>query len=258
MTVIIGIQCEDGGIVVAADSAATFITSTGAPTAKQPISKLSIISNQVIFGHSGTVGMGQRLEAIVKDSWDKKNLAKKYDPIKAMQFLRNRFWQEVVKDEVDVVNQSGPQLSELAKQFVMQQFLVALPPIKDSNRPCLIHFNWQCAPEMLNNQLPCVALGNGQPIADPFLSFIRRVIWSNGAPTTIADGKFAATWTLRYVLETSPAYISGPEQLVVLKQAQDDQGWVAEEFSDTALDLHIEHVTSFEEYLSEYPNKFRP
>lgn len=188
MTVIIGVQCKDGGIVVAADGAATFVTSTGFPTSRQPMSKLSLINNELIFGHSGSVGLAQRLESVVKDAWQNKNARKKYNPPEMMQYLRNRFWQEVVKDEVDVVNQSGPHLSQLAQQTINQSFLVAFPPIKDSDRPILIHFNWDCHPEMLTDKLPCVALGSGQQIADPFLSFIRRVLWKGDVPSRFQMG----------------------------------------------------------------------
>lgn len=258
MTVIVGILCMDGGIVVAADSAATFSTSTGALTAKQPTTKLSIIDNQVIFGHSGRVGLSQRLEEIAKDSWEKKKLSKKYNPTEAMQFLRNRFWEDVVKDEVEVAEKIEGSLAQLAQQGVMHDFLIALPPIKETNKPCLIHFNWNCFPEMLSGNLPCVALGSGQQIADPFLSFIRLVFWNNGAPSTIADGLFAAILTLRYVFKTSPAFVSGPEQIMVLKPGSEELEWIAEEMSDENLGEHFENVDAFEEYTSRYPQKFRP
>lgn len=258
MTVIIGIQCADGGIVVAADSAATFVTQGGAPTAKQLTSKLSIIDNQVIFGHSGVVGMGQRLENTAKSSWNNGKLAKRFVPATAMHELRNRFWQDVLKDEVTVANESGPHLMQLARQIVQQSFLVALPPLKDSERPSLFHFLWQGTPEMLTEQLPCVALGGGQPQADPFLSFIRRVIWKDGAPVTIGDGIFAAAWTLRYVLETSPGGVGGPGQMMVLKPSEEGNSWIAEEISDVNLDIHFEAVTDIEKYISEYPSEFQP
>lgn len=256
MTIIVAIQCQDGGVVVAADGAATFATGTGTQTARQPTTKLVGIDGQVIFGHSGSIGMAQRLEAVARDAWNDR-LAKKHEPAAAMQQLRNRFWQSVVKDEVDVVNQSGPQLGQLAKQLVMQHFLVALPPLKGSDRPSLIHLNWQCHPEMLTPQLPCVSLGSGQAIADPFLSFIRRVLWSNAAPATIAEGQFAAALTLRYVIESSPGLVGAPEQMMILKPGASGGEWVAEEVPRINLDIHFENVAAFEKHLSTYPLMFQ-
>jgi hypothetical protein len=251
MTIILGMQCNDGGIVVAADGAATFTTATGSPTARQSITKLVLIDDSVIFAHSGMIGVGQRLEAIVRDSWSDKKISKKHDPAGTMQYLRNRFWQEVVKDEVDVVEQAGEHLRELSKQVIMQSFLVAFPPLKGMDRPTLIHFNWQCAPEMLTPNLPCVSLGSGQGIADPFLAFIRRIFWENKAPPNIPDCLLSATWAINHVIQESPGFISPPVQMMTIEKNKDNI-WVGQEIQKERLEEHKENIEALEKYISEY------
>lgn len=258
MTILLAIQCKDGEIVVAADSAATFVTPTFEPTAKQHVSKLSIINSEALFAHSGAVGMGQRLEIVMEDAWLNKSTLKKLNPGRAMQHLRNRFWQEVVKDEAEVVEQSGDELKPLARMAVMQQFLVAFPPTKSIKHPTLIHFNWQCQPEMLSDQFPTVALGSGQSIADPFLSFIRRVLWKGEVPSSISDGIFAASWTMRYVIKASAAYVDDPIQIAIMRPSSSGGSWKTEIVENPALDEHFENVSAIEKYISDYPSQFQP
>ena len=257
MTLIVAIQAADGQIAVAADGAATFATGSGRPTAKQAVSKLSVVEDELIFGHSGHVGLGQRLEPILADSWSKKNIAKKYSPTEAMQYLRNRFWQDVVKAEADVVNEAGATLAQLAQQFIMQTFLVAMPPVKDTDLPTLIHFSWNCFPERLTPDLPCVALGSGQPLADPFLSFVRRVIWGGKTPASLPDAIFSAAWTMRYAIESSPGFLSGPEQMMVLRKGNAEKPWYVEEIDRVNLDEHFQNVEELEAHIAEYPGIFR-
>lgn len=258
MTVIIAVQCQDGSVVVAADGAATLTKDDGSLTTRQPVSKLCLIDNKALFAHSGTVGLGQRLQAVFDDICRTKGIEKKYDPAGTMQYLRNIFWEKVIKDESDVVNQSKPELFRLAERALHQQFLVALPPPKNSTIPCVIQFSWNAFPEMLTSNLPCASLGSGQAIADPFLSFIRRVLWNGKAPSNIADGIFAVTWTLHYVVESSPAFISKPCQMMVIRHTiQDENNWLTEEVPSPNLEEHFEHVYAIEEYIKQYPDLFR-
>jgi len=57
---------------------------------------------------------------------------------------------------------------------------------------CLFQFNEVGAPEEVA-EIPFVAFGSGQPIADPFLGFLNRVLWTGRKPT-VAEGRLAAIW----------------------------------------------------------------
>jgi 20S proteasome alpha/beta subunit len=255
VTVIIGIRCLEG-IVVAADGAATF-GMTGKVTARQPVRKLTIIEDCVIFGHSGQVGMAQRLEPIVRDVWSK-GIAKKKTASETMHHLRNRFWESVIKDETEVA-QIAKGVTPQAQQYVMQNIVLALPPLKGEEEPCLFQFDWQGSPEMTTENLPCFAVGSGQPIADPFLSFLREVFWNNLAPKSLADSIFAANWTLHHVIKTSPAFVGEPSQIMVLKQTGTEQeGWIAKELTEDELQEHNENIAAAENHLRKYADIFRP
>ena len=72
MTLIIGIQCEDG-IVLGADGAATLATSLGAGTVRQSVKKLTKIGQCIAIGTSGPVWSGsafQRLTGKIVDRQD--------------------------------------------------------------------------------------------------------------------------------------------------------------------------------------------
>ena len=71
---------------------------------------------------------------------------------------------------------------------------VALP-VKDN--PCLLQFTPQGDADEATEQQPFVSAGSGQPVADPFLSFIRRIFWPTGMPN-LNDGVLAALWALTH------------------------------------------------------------
>lgn len=254
MTVLIAIQCPEG-IVVAADGAATFVMGQ-LPTAKQPARKLTIVDGSAIFGHSGMVGVGQRLLHVFEDAWSQKQIGKKKDYSQLALELRNRFWQEVMQSEVAVIDNAGKTMGQLARAQAEQSFLIALPPLKGEADPCVVHFDWKCSPERLNTSLPTVALGSGQPIADPFLSYVRHVFWNDKVPATLADAMFVAKWTLHYVIATSPGGVAAPDQYVTLRR--DAAGsWQAVELSEAELQEHTESVEALEEHMRGYAQKFR-
>ena len=91
--------------------------------------------------------------------------------------------------------------------------LVALPV---NHKPCLMQFDFNGAPELATSHLPFVALGSGQPIADPFLAFLRRLFWPDHEPT-VAEGRFAAVWTIDHVRRTNPGGVGGDIQLAILE-----------------------------------------
>jgi hypothetical protein len=255
VTVLIAIQCPEG-IVVAADGAATFVMGQ-LQTAKQPVKKLSIVDGTAVFGHSGMVGVGQRLLHVFQDAWGAKQIGKKKDFAQLASELRNRFWQEVMQGEVAVIDNAGKTMGHLARAQAEQSFLIAVPPLKGEAQPSLVHFDWKCTPERLNTSLPTVALGSGQAIADPFLSYIRHVFWNDKVPATLADAMFVAKWTLHYVIATNPGGVSAPDQYAVIRQGP-GAVWQAIELSEVELQEHTENVEALEEHMRDYARKFRP
>lgn len=249
MTLIVGIRCSDG-IVVGADGAAT-LGSMGHMTVQQKtVKKLSILEGKIIVGVSGPVGIGQRLRAVIEEAY-KSNRFKGRAEL-AMGVMRKAFWDEVVGNEWNVAGvvsgTLGPQIAATSANSAM---LLALPIEK---KPELIQFDQQCAPELATDELPFVAIGGGQPIADPFLGFARRVFWPK-QPPSINDGVFSAVWALRHAIEHAPGGIADPIQIAVLKKGPDG-GWHAEELEEAELLQHEEAVKDAEQALSAWRSQF--
>jgi hypothetical protein len=52
-------------------------------------------------------------------------------------------------------------------------------------------------------------------IADPFLAFLRKILWKEKQPT-LAEGRLIAAWTVRHVAETNPGGVALPLQMASL------------------------------------------
>lgn len=248
MTLIIGIQCHDG-VVVGADGAAT-LGALGMRTVRQPVRKLTIIDGRVIVGVSGPVGLGQRYVHEVETLWSGKKLSGK-KPVEAMTVIRDALWTHAEKElkAASVAAQVlGPQL---AAQSALAHALVAYPAAKE---PCLIQFSEQCCPELADPNLPFVAIGIGQPIADPFLAFLREIFWPNRLPS-VNDGIFATLWTLRHAIATNPGGVADPIQIAVLEKSGGD--WGGKILGDAELREHDEAITAAKARLASFPEAFQ-
>ncbi|GIW53028.1 MAG: hypothetical protein KatS3mg081_2383 [Gemmatimonadales bacterium] len=249
MTLIVGILCQNG-VVLAADGAAT-LSAMGQHTVRQPIKKLEVISNSIILGVSGPVGLAQRFGGILRDMWDARELAnlKAYE---AMQLLRRKFF-EYVECEMRVAQVSKPLIGPNAATAPAISSTVVALPIR--GEPCLFQFDHQCSPEQVTPGLPFVAIGSGQLIADPFLAFIKRIFWSEGPPS-LSDGLFAAVWTLRHAIDTNPGGVSDPIQAVVLKK--EGKNWIAEDLTSHHLEEHEEAIKAAEDHLRKFKSSLLP
>jgi hypothetical protein len=107
----------------------------------------------------------------------------------------------------------------------------------------LIQFDYQCHPEWTTNELPFVSIGSGQPIADPFLAWIRFVFWSNRLPT-LAEGRFAVYWTLSHAIRTAPGGIGPPIQMAALESKEGNV--IARELSKDELEDHALAISEYE------------
>lgn len=234
MTVVIGLKCVDG-IVVGADGAATF-GAMGLRTIVQPTNKLSLIEDKAILGFSGHVGLGQLFYdracttcAAIQD----------VGLPEVCQRLRHGFLQDAtISFQVAALAKSV--VGNIAAENVASQTLIALAV---QGQPELIQFDYQCQPEWTTNDLPFVSIGSGQPIADPFLAWIREVFWRKRLPT-LAEGRFAVYWTLTHAIRTAPGGIGPPIQMAALERKQDSV--TARELSEPQLLQHGEAISEYE------------
>lgn len=245
MTLIIGVKCSDG-IVVGADGAATLGVS-GTQTAQQrTVKKLSILHGRMIVGVAGSVGVGQRLRALVDEAF-RAGRYKDKRPELVMTDMRAQFWNEILQHEWMVASATagliGAQAAVLSANTTM---LVALPI---EGKAELIQFDNQCAPEMATSELPFVTIGGGQPNADPFMGFIRRVFWPRGCPG-VSVATFSVLWALRHAIDTVPGGVAGPVQIVALEKHKHE--WSARELPDAEIAQHDEAIKDAERALTEW------
>ena len=77
MTILIGVLCQDG-VVIGADSSATFGAGPQFKTIEQKCKKIEIIEEKVIVAGTGQVGLGQRFNYVVQEFWKAKGFTNHY------------------------------------------------------------------------------------------------------------------------------------------------------------------------------------
>lgn len=248
MTLIIGIKCKDG-IVMGSDGAATLGTM-GQTTIVQPVRKLETISNAIVLGVSGPIGIGQIFKGVIKKLWEEDKFHGKKESYEAMEFLSKSLW-EHLKPEFQKASIAKSVIGNIALMSTICSILIAIPI---SKKLCLFQFNQQCSPEEATDNLPFVSIGSGQKIADPFLAFLRRIFWPNELPS-LEDGILTALWTLEHAIRTHPGGVSDPKQIVTIKK--ENNKYKTYEFQEKELEEHLEEIYDIEKYLSEYPSKLK-
>ena len=249
MTLIVGIRCEDG-LVVGADGIAT-LGAMGRPTVQQPCKKLRKISDSIIIATSGPVGLAQIFSGTLEDLWNNNKLVNKA-PHEAMAMLRDSFWAHAEK-EFKAAQVTAPVLGQVSLESAVSSSLIAMP-IK--RQPCLIQFNQQCSPELASGDLPFVAIGSGQPLADSFLAFIRRIFWPDHHPK-VSDGVLATVWSLQQAIRTNPGGVGGAIQVMTLeKNAAGD--WKVKELGESDFAEHQQAIKDAERALADYRNHLKP
>jgi 20S proteasome alpha/beta subunit len=201
MTLIVGIKCADG-IVVGADGAAT-LGALGRNTVRQPVKKLVSIRKALIFGLSGPVGMSQFLQHEVEELWDANSF--KGNSLHAMGLIRDKIKPHLLR-EIAVVSQTQTVLGSIAHLSALSATMVAG---KFSGTLSLFQFDQQGSPEQATENLPFVAIGSGQSLADPLLSFLRRIFWPTRLPT-LAEGVLATLWCLKQAIDTNAGGVAEP------------------------------------------------
>lgn len=248
MTLIVGIKCSEGAIL-AADSGATLgDIPSGLSTIIQPVTKLEVVRAKAIIGVSGPVGLGQ----LYADCLNRiEPQFQHLDTPAACRKLRDEF----IKDAQVALHMAEMAIKAIGPQAargVITHTLIAVAP---KNIPELIQLDFQCTPEVATTDLPCVCIGSGQMIADPFLAFLRRLLWANRAPT-VAEAGFAAVWTVHHAIKVAPAGLAAPIRLAELRITSGQPQ--AREVPEAELFEHLDFVRRAEEYVAELRQVLRP
>lgn len=243
MTLIVGIRCEEG-CVVAADGAAT-LGAMGAQTARQGVRKLQAIGGRIILGVSGHVGLGQLLAERLAGLHGKSKFSRSQCPNQehAMRLLRQELWQDI-QPAIEQARVAGGLIGHAAAGSAIATCVVSL---QINHSHALIQLDQQCAPEAATDNLPFVAIGSGQAMADPFLAFLRSVFWKDRLPS-LAEGTFAAVWTVQHAIDTMPGGVSDPMQVMQL-----GPDGTVRELSEAELEEHRQNVSAALDHLRAFP-----
>lgn len=209
MTLIIGIKCQDG-VVLGADGAATF-GAFGQMTIRQPVKNKLKIDGQLVVGVSGPVGLGQRIAGEISKLWGK-GIFSNNNAVDALTAARESIVPHIER-ETNIARFFAQSIPS-AMQNALIAGVVAVP-IK--LEPHLFSFDYQGAPELATPDLPFIAIGSGQMLAEPFLAFVRRVFWDDGVPT-VDQGVFAAVWALHHAIKSAAGMIGLPIQIVTMRK----------------------------------------
>lgn len=210
MTIIVGVKCTDG-VVIGSDSIAT--STHGAMNLMQMESddKIRIFNDKVIAATTGSVGYAQRLHY---------HLDKAINGGGFLTIKKSERPQLLCKKFItDLLSSNAPSPPPLGINFG------ALVAVEIENEPCLIEYaphNFQ--PEFKENRHFYVAMGSGQPLAEPFLAFVSRVLWKGALPD-IRLGRFGLFWALTHTISLAPGTIGGDIKLATLSRSNNN--WVA-------------------------------
>jgi hypothetical protein len=249
MTLIVGVKCSDG-IVLGADSTATYVTPLGQPTIRQETAtKLHIATDTVgrlVVAVSGPIALGQsysdEADHYVRSHQNRvtwKNVQE------AKTELTKLFW----KHAGPTYERAGVVARVIGQAAFNECNHQAAAMFALSDGPHLIGFSGHCNAEEVTTDLPFVSLGSGQVSADPFLAFIRRIFWPVGLPPLL-DGKIATIWTLDEVIKHTPGGVGGNVRVAAL--AQDQQGdWKCSELSAQEIEDHRQVLSRMEDKMRE-------
>lgn len=249
MTLIVGIVCSNG-VVIGADSAAT-MGSLGNRTVIQPTKKLEIVSDRIILGVSGAVGLGQRFASEVTNAYGER-LFVSTTPVDAMNVISERFRRHIYAEFEAARNAATVVGNGIASSPAITSSVVSMVI---SDKAELFQFDQQGSPERATQGLPFVSIGSGQPIADPFLCFLRKIFWPDTDPN-LNDGIFATYWTLMHAIEVNPGGVAGPIHIATLSKEPTGRGrnteWVARELTPEELQEHDEAMKAAQRKLSHF------
>ena len=229
MTAIIGILCKDG-VVIGADSSATFAAGNFR-TIEQKTNKIEIIDEKIIVANTGHVGFGQRVNDNVINYFRKPSNQKNHIAI----------GRELSAQIIQDARSTGAPLQNAATIAFEHKGELYLLELEAGT----------FQPEFKTKNLWYVSMGSGQTITDPFLGFIRRLIWGDEQPN-IRGGIFAALWTLMQAIELNAGGINGPPQIAILKKENGKSK--ANILTDAELEEHKDFISELEAKISSAKN----
>jgi 20S proteasome alpha/beta subunit len=242
VTLIVGVLATDGA-VVGSDGAATLGGLQS--TVRQSTSKIRVLPGAAILGVSGPAGLAQRFEDELRNL-EAQGTFRAGSPASIGSTIRNALWDKVLQKEFAVANQAQALIGQSALLSALSQSILVLP-IDD--KPVIFQFDQQGAPELATPELPFVAIGSGEQIADPFLAFLKRVFWKN-RPPSLTEATFAVLWTLQHATEVHPGGVAPPISMFNLRKT--GGSWDPHCLDEKDLAEHKVAILALEAYVGQF------
>lgn len=91
---------------------------------------------------------------------------------------------------------------------------------------------------------------SGQTIVDPFLVFLRRVLWNNKNPSSLGEGVFATPWILKHVMVThAGGGIGGEPQIAALEPR--GEAYIAGFLPEEEFEEHKRNIAGLEDSIGD-------
>jgi 20S proteasome alpha/beta subunit len=163
MTVLVGVLCSDG-VVIGADSSATFSAAGQLRTIEQPAQKVFLIGADMIYAITGSLGLGQRFEFILEQVRNDKQWGSSHAVGLGTSICQNM-------------------MNDMARTQVQKGTFGALVAFHCKNGFRLCEFaSADFQPEFKTPKSWFVSMGSGQPITDPFLGLLGRTLFRDSQP----------------------------------------------------------------------------
>lgn len=242
MTLIVGFLCSDG-VVVGADSAATFGSAEGAKTIWQATDeKVRLVDDTALIATSGPIGLGQIFaDSLGQALKDPKLKIQSATPASAGGVIADQVFRPNVQKVVSATAPAVPIVgNSSAFSKVASSSLVALSV---SGGPRLYEYEWNGSPEQKTEAMPFVTIGSGQALADPFIAFLKKIFWEEGLPP-LKEATFAVLWTLEQAIELAPGGLAPPVHLYWLSRdpARNGAPFTPRKLDDAELQEHRQAI----------------
>jgi len=188
--------------------------------------------------------LSQRIGGTINKLWDDRRL--RGASFEVMQAIRDGIG-PMLRQEMVYATDTAKLIGHPAASSAAISLTVLAIPIQGTLR--LYQFGCTGEPEEATANIPFIAIGSGQNLADPFLAFLREIFWKQSQPNT-SEGIFATVWSLLHAIRRNTGGVAEPIQLLTIKQEAGRA--VIKEFDDAELQETRQGVTEAETYLSQF------
>ena len=95
-----------------------------------------------------------------------------------------------------------------------------------------------------------LSMGSGQILAEPFLAFIKRVLWDDEVPN-VKNAIFGVFWTLSHAIKCAPGNVGLPINIATLQKRGGQ--WKAEILDEEILQEQEQHIGVVEDRIRNLP-----